>query len=94
MGNLLDSCPYLTIRIRPFDGGQSSAILRYAGAPEHDPMTQHGPYVLPYYDESIVHHLITPGAPGVPEPDQADVNINMVPELSNWKIHDKWRPVF
>ena len=63
-----------------FDGGQSSAILRYVGAPEQDPTTEHGPYVLTY-DEGNVHPLISPGAPGVPEPGKADVNINMVPGL-------------
>ncbi|KAH0830311.1 laccase [Lanmaoa asiatica] len=50
-----------------FDGGQSSAILRYSGAPEQEPTTEHGPYILSY-DESNVRPLIAPGAPGVPEP--------------------------
>lgn len=61
-----------------FDGGQSSAILRYSGAPEQEPTTEHGPYVLPFR-ESDVHPLIAPGAPGIPEPGKADVNINLVP---------------
>ena len=65
-----------------FDGGQSSAILRYGGAPEQEPTTEHGPYVLPY-DESNIHPLIVPGAPGVPEPGNADVNINLVPGLAD-----------
>ena len=64
-----------------FDDGQSSAILRYAGAPEQDPTTEHGPYVLPY-DEGDVRPLISPGAPGVPEPGRADVNINLIPGLT------------
>jgi FtsP/CotA-like multicopper oxidase with cupredoxin domain len=64
-----------------FEGGQSSAILRYAGAAEEDPTTEHGPYVLPY-NEGNVHPLISPGAPGVPEPGKADVNINLVPGFS------------
>lgn len=63
-----------------FDGGQSSAILRYSGTPEEEPTTEHGPYVLPY-DESNIHPLIAPGAPGVPEPGKADVNINLIPGL-------------
>lgn len=67
-----------------FDGGQSSAILRYAGAPEQDPTTEQGPYLRPY-DESNVHPLINPGAPGIPEPGKADVNINMVPGLFEGK---------
>ncbi|KAH7891011.1 laccase [Phlebopus sp. FC_14] len=65
-----------------FDGGQSSAILRYEGAPEQDPTTQPGPYVLPY-NESAIHPLVSPGAPGIPEPGKADVNINLVPGLVN-----------
>ena len=65
-----------------FDGGQSSAILRYAGAPEQEPTTEHGPYVLPY-EEGNVHPLITPGVPGIPEPGKADVNINLIPGLNS-----------
>ncbi|KAF8448747.1 laccase [Boletus edulis BED1] len=68
-----------------FDGGQSSAILRYAGALEQEPTTEHGPYVLPY-EEGNVHPLISPGAPGIPEPGRADININMVPGLSQGKF--------
>lgn len=62
---------------RTFDGGRNSAILRYDGAPEEKPTTEHGPYVLLYAD-SNAHPLINPGAPGVPEPGKADVNINLV----------------
>ena len=65
-----------------FDGGQSSAILRYSGAPEQEPTTEHGPYVLPY-EENNIHPLIEPGAPGIPEPGKADVNINLVPGLAD-----------
>lgn len=64
-----------------FDGGKSSAILRYSGAPEQEPTTERGPCVLPY-DENNTHPLIAPGAPGVPEPGKADVNINLVPGLA------------
>ena len=64
-----------------FEGGQSSAILRYAGALEEDPTTEYGPYLFPY-NEGNVHPLISPGAPGVPEPGKADVNINLVPGFS------------
>ena len=64
-----------------FEGGQSSAILRYAGAPDDEPTTEHGPYVLPY-DEGNAHPLSSPGAPGIPEPGKADVNINLVPALN------------
>ena len=38
--------------------------------------------MLPY-DESNIHPLIVPGAPGVPEPGNADVNINLVPGLAD-----------
>lgn len=63
-----------------FDGGQSSAILRYSGAPEQEPTTEYGPYMLPY-DENNIRPLVAPGAPGVPEPGKADMNINLVPGL-------------
>ncbi|KAH7891029.1 laccase [Phlebopus sp. FC_14] len=61
-----------------FAGGQSSAILRYKGASEQDPTSQPGPYELAF-DESQLHPLINPGAPGIPEIGKADVNINLVP---------------
>ena len=60
-----------------FDGGLNSAILRYAGAPTNDPTTEQGPYVLPF-DEGTLHPLSGAGAPGIPEPGKADVNINFV----------------
>ena len=41
-------------------------------------------YIHPY-DEGNVHPLISPGAPVVPEPGKADVNINMVPGLFQGK---------
>jgi len=63
-----------------FDGGQNSAILRYVGAPNEEPTTEHAPYVLPY-DDGNIHPLINPGAPGIPEPGKADVNINLIPGL-------------
>lgn len=63
-----------------FAGGQSSAILRYAGAPIEDPQTEHGPYVLPF-DESALHPLSGGPAPGIPEPGKADVNILLIPGL-------------
>ncbi|KIK91567.1 laccase [Paxillus rubicundulus Ve08.2h10] len=60
-----------------FDGGMNSAILRYAGAPDEDPTSVPGPYELSF-DESTLHPLISPGAPGTPEIGQADVNLNIV----------------
>ncbi|KIJ65363.1 multicopper oxidase [Hydnomerulius pinastri MD-312] len=65
-----------------FQNGQSSAILRYAGAPTRDPTTQHGPYIA-HFDESQLHPIDSPGAPGVPEIGKADVNINLVVGTGN-----------
>jgi iron transport multicopper oxidase len=61
-----------------FEGGQSSAILRYDGAPVQDPDSQPGPYEIAF-DESNLHPLINPGAPGIPEIGKADVNIILQP---------------
>ncbi|KIJ21199.1 laccase [Paxillus involutus ATCC 200175] len=60
-----------------FDGGQNMAILRYAGAPDQDPTSAPGPYELSF-DESALHPLIDPGAPGIPEIGKADVNLNLL----------------
>ena len=60
-----------------FDGGLNSAILRYAGAPIQEPTTQQGPSVLPF-DENLLSPLLDAGAPGIPEPGKADVNINFI----------------
>lgn len=63
-----------------FEGGQSSAIFRYEGAPDQDPTTQHGPYILPF-DESALHPIHKAGAPGIPQPGKADINLNLIPGL-------------
>ncbi|KAH7927346.1 laccase [Leucogyrophana mollusca] len=60
-----------------FENGQSSAILRYKGAPDQDPTTEQDPDVLPFVEGNL-HPLIHPGAPGIPEIGKADVNINLV----------------
>ncbi|KAL4072079.1 laccase [Scleroderma citrinum] len=65
-----------------FDGGLNSAILRYSGAAAQDPTTQQGPYLLPF-DEGALHPLSDAGAPGIPEPGKADVNINFVTGLTS-----------
>ncbi|KAG9312150.1 laccase [Chiua virens] len=57
-----------------FEGGQNMAILRYKGAPEQDPTSTPGPYLLSF-DEGKLHPLIDPHAPGIPEIGKADVNI-------------------
>ncbi|KAH7914601.1 laccase [Hygrophoropsis aurantiaca] len=59
-----------------FENGQSSAILRYKGAPIQDPITQQSPSILPFIEGNL-HPLINPGAPGIPEIGKADVNINL-----------------
>jgi len=61
-----------------FVGGQNMAILRYAGAPNQDPTSPPGPYELPF-NESAIHQLIKPGAPGIPEIGKADVNLVLQP---------------
>ncbi|KAF8956271.1 laccase [Flammula alnicola] len=58
-----------------YDGGLSSAILRYKGAPNRDPatnLTQNN-----FLDEMHLHALVNPAAPGAPAVDGADVNINL-----------------
>ncbi|KIJ21196.1 laccase [Paxillus involutus ATCC 200175] len=60
-----------------YTGGQNSAILRYAGAPDEDPTSVPGPYDLSF-DEGALHPLVNPGSPGVPQIGQADVNLNIV----------------
>lgn len=61
-----------------FEGGQNSAILRYAGALDQDPTSAPGPYELTF-DEGNLHPLIHPGAPGIPEIGKADVNLVLAP---------------
>ena len=58
-----------------FAGGVNSAILRYWKAPAADPTTASSltnPMV-----ETNLHPLSNPGAPGVPTPGAADVNLSL-----------------
>ncbi|CAA7264102.1 unnamed protein product [Cyclocybe aegerita] len=58
-----------------FDGGVNSAILRYSGAPVAEPnttSTSSNPML-----ETNLHPLENPGAPGIPVPGAADVNLNL-----------------
>jgi len=58
-----------------FAGGVNSAILRYWDAPAADPTTTSSltnPMV-----ETHLHPLSNPGAPGVPTPGAADVNLSL-----------------
>ena len=61
-----------------FDDGQNMAILRYEGVEDDDPTSEAGPYELSF-DEGNLHPLINPGAPGIPEIGQADVNLVLAP---------------
>jgi iron transport multicopper oxidase len=55
-----------------FDGGRNSAILRYIGAPVTDPTTTQTPNVRPL-QETDLHPLTNPAAPGLPHVGGADV---------------------
>lgn len=59
-----------------FAGGLNSAILRYSGAPSQDPATTHTPSLMPLLEQNL-HALIDPGAPGIPEYGEADINIEI-----------------
>ncbi|KAF7796438.1 hypothetical protein EIP86_007615 [Pleurotus ostreatoroseus] len=54
-----------------FDGGINSAILRYKGAPAQDPKTQQQANVN-LLQETDLHPLVDPAAPGKPFPGGAD----------------------
>ncbi|KAG1733203.1 laccase [Suillus paluster] len=60
-----------------FVNGQNSAILRYNGAPVADPNTNQTTSTMPLVETNL-HALINPGAPGIPEYGQADINLMMV----------------
>ncbi|KAH7910237.1 laccase [Hygrophoropsis aurantiaca] len=60
-----------------FEGGANMAILRYQGAPEVDPTTNQTKSVMPLVEKDL-HALISPGAPGIPVPGAADINLHMV----------------
>ncbi|KAF9059617.1 laccase 1 [Rhodocollybia butyracea] len=58
-----------------FDNGVNSAILRYAGAPDEEPTTIDTSNNR--LQETSLHTLVNPGAPGLPTPDGADYNLNL-----------------
>ncbi|KAF8161661.1 laccase [Crassisporium funariophilum] len=60
-----------------FTNGTNSAILRYNGAPKSDPGTTQ-PSQSNLLQETDLHPLIDPQAPGKPHAGGADVNINLV----------------
>ncbi|KAG2067328.1 laccase T2 copper depleted [Suillus decipiens] len=56
--------------------GLNSAILRYVGAPEADPVDRYTTSTEPLAEQNL-RALVDPAAPGVPEPGAADVSINL-----------------
>ncbi|KIM76765.1 laccase [Piloderma croceum F 1598] len=71
-----------------FAEGINSAILRYAGSPEVDPLTPQMKSIIPLA-ESNLHPLENPGAPGQPHIGGADVLINL-----NLRLTGKTKPEF
>ncbi|KAG2069791.1 laccase [Suillus decipiens] len=59
-----------------FVGGTNSAILRYAGAPTVEPTTVNTTSTNPL-QETNLHALVNPAAPGIPEYGAADINLNL-----------------
>ncbi|KAG2336509.1 laccase [Suillus weaverae] len=60
-----------------FNNGQSSAILRYNGAPVAEPTTNQTKSIMQLVENNL-HAFINPGAPGIPEYGKADINLRMV----------------
>jgi iron transport multicopper oxidase len=60
-----------------FVDGLNQAILRYKGAPEEDPTSTAGAWVLPFNEANLAPLMNIP-VPGVPEIGKADININLV----------------
>ncbi|KAJ7138287.1 laccase 1 [Mycena epipterygia] len=58
-----------------FIDGLNSAILRYTGAPAHDPITTSN--ITHPLVETSLHPLINSPVPGAPHPGGADVNLNL-----------------
>ncbi|KAG2112450.1 laccase 2 precursor [Suillus cothurnatus] len=60
-----------------FVGGVNSAVLRYLGAPEVEPIYRNWNTTNPL-SESNLHALMDPAAPGVAQSGGADVSLNLV----------------
>ncbi|KAG1786365.1 laccase [Suillus plorans] len=60
-----------------FAGGLNSAILRYEGAPQRDPIHRNWTLSNPL-SESNLRALESPAAPGLPEAGGVDVSLNLV----------------
>jgi iron transport multicopper oxidase len=63
-----------------------SAILRYKGAPKVDPITVDTPPTNPL-QETDLHTLINPGAPGIHEYGKADINLNLEVTVTGFKFY-------
>ncbi|KAG2359528.1 laccase [Suillus spraguei] len=59
-----------------FVGGTNSAILRYQGAQQVEPTTVNTTSTNPL-QETNLHALVNPAAPGIPEYGAADINLNL-----------------
>ncbi|KAG2066214.1 laccase [Suillus decipiens] len=59
-----------------FDNGQSSAILRYNGAPIAEPTTSQTNSTMALAENNL-HAYLNPGAPGIPEYGKADINLKL-----------------
>ncbi|KAJ2916727.1 hypothetical protein MD484_g3720, partial [Candolleomyces efflorescens] len=59
-----------------FTGGINSAILRYVGAADADPVSSQTPFSNPLAETNL-HPLGATAVPGLPQPGGADVNINL-----------------
>ncbi|KAH8828801.1 laccase 1 [Flagelloscypha sp. PMI_526] len=71
--------PAVSNGLDTFDGGLSSGILRYVGAPAAEPpATQTEDPAVRQLKESDLHALTNAKAPGVPRPGAADINLNLV----------------
>ncbi|OJA15552.1 hypothetical protein AZE42_13767, partial [Rhizopogon vesiculosus] len=59
-----------------------NAILRYNGAPDEDPTSTGGPYVMPFNEARLASLQHIP-VPGFPEIGKADVSLNLVAGYAN-----------
>ncbi|KAG1895235.1 laccase [Suillus fuscotomentosus] len=69
-----------------YEGGMNSAILRYQGAPIADPTTVYTASKN-QLNETDLHALINPGAPGIPGYGKADINLNLSVKNSNGSFY-------
>jgi iron transport multicopper oxidase len=74
-----------------FAGGINLAILRYAGAPATDPSADHTKSPTSHFplNETALHALQSPAAPGKPFPGGADVVLNIVNVMNLTTFHFK-----